>query len=142
MVFFKGFDIASSVCSSAPRLTARRARTRDCRADAQVCRAGVNCSFEIAGHPGRDPGGVREDTAHGVRVAGEPFEGCGRFFAQGGDSHDSPDPQPATPGGVLGERNVNRSWEHLRRKAQAVRVRPLRLHDARHTFATLALASG
>ena len=37
---------------------------------------------------------------------------------------------------------MNRSWERLRRKAQAAGVRPLRLHDARHTFATLALGSG
>ena len=29
----------------------------------------------------------------------------------------------------------------VRRKAQGLGVRPLRLHDARHTFATLALAS-
>ena len=35
-----------------------------------------------------------------------------------------------------------RSWDRLRRKAQAEGVRPLRLHDARHTYASLALASG
>ena len=45
-------------------------------------------------------------------------------------------------GGNLDERNVTRSWERLRRKAQKVGVRPLRLHDARHTFASLALAAG
>ena len=45
-------------------------------------------------------------------------------------------------GGTLDERNVTRSWDRLRRKAQARGVRPLRLHDARHTYASLALASG
>ena len=44
-------------------------------------------------------------------------------------------------GGLLDERNVSRSWNRLRRKAQKEGVRPLRLHDARHTFASLALAS-
>ncbi len=42
----------------------------------------------------------------------------------------------------MDERNVTRSWHRVRRKAQARGVRPLRLHDARHTFASLALASG
>ena len=45
-------------------------------------------------------------------------------------------------GGLLNARNVGRSWERLRRKAQAKGVRSLRLHDARHTFASLALAAG
>ena len=45
-------------------------------------------------------------------------------------------------GGPLHERNVTRSWSRLRRKAQKQGVRPLRLHDARHTYASLALASG
>ncbi len=45
-------------------------------------------------------------------------------------------------GGLLDERNVNRTWDRLRRKMQPRGVRPLRLHDARHTFASLALASG
>ena len=42
----------------------------------------------------------------------------------------------------MDERNVTRTWDRLRRKAQAHGVRPLRLDDARHTFASLALASG
>ncbi|MCH7644263.1 MAG: site-specific integrase [Myxococcales bacterium] len=45
-------------------------------------------------------------------------------------------------GGLMNERNVARSWYRLRRKAQRHGVRPLRLHDCRHTFASLALASG
>ena len=45
-------------------------------------------------------------------------------------------------GGFLDEQNVGRSWRRLRRKAEAEGVRPLRLHDARHTFASLALAAG
>ena len=48
----------------------------------------------------------------------------------------------STTGGPLDERNVTRSWQRLRRKAQKQGVRPLRLHDARHTYASLALASG
>ena len=45
-------------------------------------------------------------------------------------------------GGRLDERNVTRSWDRVRRKAQEQGVRPLRLHDARHTYASLALAAG
>jgi len=45
-------------------------------------------------------------------------------------------------GGPLDDRNVSRSWGRVRRKAQKRGVRPLRLHDARHTFASIALASG
>ena len=45
-------------------------------------------------------------------------------------------------GKALDERNVSRSWERVRRKAQKAGVRPLRLHCARHTFASLALAAG
>jgi len=45
-------------------------------------------------------------------------------------------------GTPLDERNVVRSWERLRRRAQKLGVRPLRLHAARHTFATLALQAG
>jgi len=44
--------------------------------------------------------------------------------------------------GPLDDRNVTRSWDRLRRRAKAAGVRPLRLHDARHSFASLALASG
>ena len=45
-------------------------------------------------------------------------------------------------GGPLGERNVNRVWDRIRRRALKAGIRPLRLHDARHIFASLALASG
>jgi len=45
-------------------------------------------------------------------------------------------------GTPLDERNVTRSWDRVRRRAQKVGVRPLRLHDARHTFASLALDAG
>jgi integrase len=45
-------------------------------------------------------------------------------------------------GGLLDERNVTRSWQRLRRNAHKKGVRPLRLHDSRHTYASLALASG
>lgn len=45
-------------------------------------------------------------------------------------------------GGALEERNVSRSWRPLRRVARAQGVRPLRLHDGRHTFASLTLAGG
>ena len=45
-------------------------------------------------------------------------------------------------GRMLDERNVQRSWHRLRRLAQKHGVRPLGLHSARHTFASLALDSG
>jgi len=45
-------------------------------------------------------------------------------------------------GTPLDERNVTRSWDRLRRRAQKHGVRPLKLHTARHTFASLALAAG
>jgi integrase len=38
--------------------------------------------------------------------------------------------------------NVGRCWRRLRRRAHAVGVRPLKLHCARHTWATLALRAG
>ncbi len=38
--------------------------------------------------------------------------------------------------------NLARVWNRLRRRAQTKGIRPLRLHSARHTWATLALASG
>jgi integrase len=44
--------------------------------------------------------------------------------------------------GPLDERNVNRTWNRLRRKIQSDGVRALRWRDARHTFAKLALAAG
>ena len=37
--------------------------------------------------------------------------------------------------------NINRPWVRVRRRAQAFGVRPLRLHHARHTWATFALLS-
>jgi hypothetical protein len=45
-------------------------------------------------------------------------------------------------GSLLDERNVTRSWDRLRRRARKHNVRPPRLHDARHTFASLALTAG
>ena len=45
-------------------------------------------------------------------------------------------------GTPLDERNVTRSWGRVRRRAQKRGVRPLKLHSARHTFASLALESG
>ena len=38
--------------------------------------------------------------------------------------------------------NLSRIWARLRRRAQAQGIRPLKLHAARHTWATLALESG
>lgn len=39
-------------------------------------------------------------------------------------------------------RNVTRIWDRVRRRAQKEGVRPLKLHCARHTWATLALRAG
>ena len=40
------------------------------------------------------------------------------------------------------ERNFERVWYRVRRRAQKQGVRPLKLHCTRHTWASLALASG
>ena len=48
----------------------------------------------------------------------------------------------STNGSYWNERNFNRSWEQVRRRAQVRGVRPLRLHCARHTYASRALAGG
>jgi len=40
------------------------------------------------------------------------------------------------------EHNLAKRWRHIRSAAQDVGVRPLRMHDTRHTFATHALESG
>ncbi len=45
-------------------------------------------------------------------------------------------------GSALNERYVGRVWDRLRRRAQKHGVRPLKLHSARHTWATLALQAG
>jgi integrase len=42
----------------------------------------------------------------------------------------------------LGETVFNRGWQRLRRHFAERRVRPLTLHSARHTWATLALRAG
>jgi integrase len=45
-------------------------------------------------------------------------------------------------GTPLEERNLNRLWYRLRRRAQKQGVRPLKLHATRHTWATFALHAG
>jgi len=49
---------------------------------------------------------------------------------------------PSQTGSPIDQDNFERSWRRVRRRAQALGVRPLRLHCARHTYASLALASG
>jgi hypothetical protein len=44
--------------------------------------------------------------------------------------------------GPLDENNFERTWRRLRRRAQKAGVRPLKLHCTRHTWASMALASG
>ena len=45
-------------------------------------------------------------------------------------------------GTPLDEGNLTRAWHRVRRRAQKDGVRPFKLHAARHTFASLALAAG
>jgi integrase len=45
-------------------------------------------------------------------------------------------------GTPLDEGNLTRAWHRVRRRAQKEGVRPFKLHAARHTFASLALAAG
>ena len=45
-------------------------------------------------------------------------------------------------GTPMDERNVTRCWDRVRRRAQRLGVPPLKLHTARHTFASLALNAG
>ncbi len=49
---------------------------------------------------------------------------------------------PAKTGGPLDARNFERAWLRVRRRAAKRSVRPLKLHCTRHTWASLALASG
>ncbi len=45
-------------------------------------------------------------------------------------------------GTSLDPRNVERVWARVRRRAQKLGVRPLKLHCARHTWATMAIQAG
>ena len=45
-------------------------------------------------------------------------------------------------GGAIEERNFERTWQRIRRRAQKAGARPLKLHCARHTYASRALAAG
>ena len=49
---------------------------------------------------------------------------------------------PAETGGPIHHANLERAWLRLRRRAQESGIRPLKLHSTRHTYASLALASG
>jgi len=49
---------------------------------------------------------------------------------------------PNERGGAIEEKNLARSWRRVQRHALAAGIRPLKLHATRHTWATLALASG
>ncbi len=57
--------------------------------------------------------------------------------------HTDPELVSRSPTGLpIEERNLAGAWESLRRLAARYGVRPLRLHDARHTFASHAIESG
>jgi len=45
-------------------------------------------------------------------------------------------------GGPLDAANLERTWRRVRRRAQKLGVRPLKLHATRHTWASWALAAG
>ncbi len=49
---------------------------------------------------------------------------------------------PSEVGTARDERNLSRAWYRVRRKAQKAGARPLKLHTARHTYASMPLASG
>ena len=49
---------------------------------------------------------------------------------------------PSKTGKPIDVNNFERTWRRLRRRAQKKGVRPLKLHCTRHTYASLALASG
>jgi len=49
---------------------------------------------------------------------------------------------PNQTGGLLDQDNFDRSWRRLRRRALKAGVRSFKLHCTRHTWASLALASG
>jgi hypothetical protein len=49
---------------------------------------------------------------------------------------------PGETGKPLDVNNFERTWRRLRRRAQKEGVRPLKLHCTRHTWASMALASG
>jgi integrase len=49
---------------------------------------------------------------------------------------------PSSTGTPIDPDNFDRTWRRVRRRAQKLGVRPLRLHCARHTWASLALESG
>ena len=49
---------------------------------------------------------------------------------------------PSATGTPWEEKNFERVWRRLRRRAHKQGVRPLKLHCTRHTWASLALASG
>ncbi len=49
---------------------------------------------------------------------------------------------PSNTGALIDPDNFDRTWRRVRRRAQKLGVRPLRLHCARHTWASLALESG
>ncbi len=66
-----------------------------------------------------------------------------RVEAVGGGWGAVPDPVfPSETGGPIHYANLERSWIRLRRRAQGRGVLPLKLHSTRHTYASLALASG
>src|SRR5450631_1123427 len=60
---------------STSKLPKRWARTEDCAADTQVCRAVCHSGLQIGAHPRRDPGGRGVVSAQGTRHLGTLREG-------------------------------------------------------------------
>ena len=106
-----------------------------------------NCSAVY--HTGRylNPQERKEPPSrHGTELCRNPIRSTGRTAARGDEPRARGEVSEwvftTKSGKSIHPRNVNRTWERVRRRAQKEGVRPLKLHCARHTWATRALEAG